>query len=484
MTNSGSWRVTARKAVLLAMVAGLTGMARADLQNVQTGGRIVIRGRWIHNTFNESRAAVLHNGFPSLYAWDETNDWTSVEQATSWHARADFTGGVSAFVEFYAYHFWGDGFRSDYLGGIDARPGGDPRLNASLLQGYVETNDTFGLPLRLRIGRQCMTFGKQLLISDHSSPVQRFSFDALRATFTPVDKVTIDVWMAQLAESSPEEKDGDSAFYGVYATYAKSDAANASLYYLLLRDARRADAIFSGAPDLYEPTVLNTAGARFWGRKEGFDYDVEAAFQFGPADGEALAFASANRLAGAPPKGERWNNLGFDGEIGYSFDAAWKPRIFAGGLYFEGGEIEDLGGGRFVMGPSFNRLFSVLNYCPVLQDNGNMSNFVQLRAGMNFAPLEKVQVTVRGQQLWAEQSWRPLHSSDNLGFHLDTTVRYSFNPNLLVQLYYGHLFSGAALGDGNFTHAFGNAFDAGRNSRDADYAYWMLTLDFRRVFQK
>ena len=68
-----------RKAILFTMAVGLMGTVQADLQNVQTGGLIEFRGRWIHNTSNEGKVSVPHNGFPSQYAWDDTNDWTFVE---------------------------------------------------------------------------------------------------------------------------------------------------------------------------------------------------------------------------------------------------------------------------------------------------------------------------------------------------------------------------------------------------------------------
>ncbi len=474
-----------RKLAIVVVAIGLMGMAYADLQNVQVGGLIEMRGRWIHNTYNEGLASVtpLTGGPPSKFAWDETNDWKFYEQTTSLNISADFTDHVSAFIEFYDYTVWGDDFRSNYLTGVDTRPT-DTKSNVVVLQSYIETNEVLGQPLRLRTGRQCMSFGNKFLISDKTTPTQRLSFDAVRATYTPTKTVTIDAWVAKLAENSPADEDGDADFYGVYGTYAKSDAVNASLYYMLLRDARSRANLLTGL-GVGKPTslalvsdndasLLNVIGARIWGKYQGFDYRAELAYEFGPADSEALTFAAVNNLAGVQPGNEHWDSLGLDGEMGYTFDFNWKPRLFVGGAHFDGGKIQKLGNGDIVMWPSFNRLFTDTNYCPVLQDNGDMSNFNQIRAGMVVNPMDKVSVTLRAQQLWADQAWPG--SSNNLGFHLDTVVKYQYSQDLLLMLYYGHLFSGDALSEGNFVHSYGNAFDRGRDNDDADYAFLMLSL--------
>ncbi|MCX5759478.1 MAG: alginate export family protein, partial [Candidatus Hydrogenedentes bacterium] len=384
----------------------------------------------------------------------------------------------------------------NYLTGVASRVN-TTNSSAVVLQSYIETTDTFGQPLTLRIGRQCLSFGKKFLISDKTTPTQRISFDAVRATYTPTDKLTIDAWVSKLFEGSPAEEDGDVDFYGVYATYAESDAVNASLYYMLVRDGRSAASIYKKTPtplwlagaadDTYEPNLLNTVGGRFWGAYEGFDYAAELAYQFGPADGEALSFASINGVVALPNK--HWDNIGADVEVGYTFDCKWKPRLFLGGVYYQGGEAvlegtDIRGNNLYMMKPSFNRLFSDTNYCPAVQDNGDMTNFAQVRGGVIVNPLDKVSVMLRGQQLWVTETVPG--SSDNIGTQLDTLVKYQYSKDLLVMFYYGHLFNGSSTKNGNFIHSYGNASDLGTMpvtvpqapgaNDDADYMFWMLSL--------
>lgn len=491
-----------RKVAIVVVAMTLMGVAYADLQNVQVGGLIEMRGRWISDTYSALGAKPQANGVTTPFAWDESNEYAFFEETTSLNVKADFTEHVNAFIEFYSYLKWGDGFRSDYVTGVDSRPisqnaKGDS-FGTQVLQAYIETNETFGQPLTLRIGRQCMSFGKKFLISDKTTPTQRLSFDAIRATYKPIDKLTIDAWVSKLFEGSPTEEDGDVDFYGIYATYAACDEANASLYYMLVRDGRGANSIYKNIPASaldYDPSMLNTVGGRFWGAYEGFDYTLELAYQFGNADAESLAFANTNNANAAATgikalPGMNWDNIGFDGEVGYTFDCKWKPRPFVGGVFYEGGEA--VADGTYVSGgvtynlyemkPSFNRLFSDTNYCPVVQDNGDMSNFAQVRYGVVFNPLDKVAVTLRGQNLWATET---VPGSDSyIGTQLDTIIKYQYSKDLMVLFYYGHLFNGDSPKNGNYIHSYGNSSDMGLMStttttgsnEDADYMFWMLSL--------
>ena len=77
----------------------------AELQNVEVGGSIRIRGNY--------------------YNFDSLTDMSWIEQRTRLNVKADFTSEVSAFIEFDYYSGWGDDFRSNYLTGADFRSGGD-----------------------------------------------------------------------------------------------------------------------------------------------------------------------------------------------------------------------------------------------------------------------------------------------------------------------------------------------------------------------
>jgi hypothetical protein len=45
-------------------------------------------------------------------------------------------------------------------------------------------------------------------------------------------------------------------------------------------------------------------------------------------------------------------------------------------------------------------------------------------------------------------------------------------------IYYGHLFAGQGLIDGNYSEGFGNQYIGGSAKDDADYAFWWAILKF------
>lgn len=532
-----------RKALVLAVMAVvLAGAAYAELQSVQVGGLIEMRGRYIINSFNQTshfgvvtpqvelrgpawwfqRRALGANSVTSRLGWDsDNNDWAFTEITTSVNFQANFTENVSAFMELYMYNVWGDNFRSNYLTGQDFRA--VTNNDVWMLQSYIDMKEVFGQPLELKIGRQCMSFGNKFLIADKSSPTQRISFDGIRATYKPMDKLTLDAWWAKLAENSPVEEDGDVDFYGVYATYEACSAASVSAYWMLVRDAAsRADTRIGATSnwwqeqiedaigiDDYDVTNLNTVGLRVFGKTAGFDYNAEAAFQFGDASADGVNFRRTyifpNWTYGDDDA--NWGEWGMDAELGYTFDSvAWKPRVFIGGAHFGGEDNRDISFfdwlnpfSRPDASISFSRLFSDTNYAPVMQDNGEMSNFNQIRFGVNLTPTEKISVMLRAQQIWADATFDwPTHvrfgkyrypiapalsfwtqeSSDDLGFEIDAVLKYQYSKDLLFSFYWGHLFTGEAMRDGNYVLGYGNQFNGGTAKSDADYVLWWATLKF------
>ena len=187
---------------LLALVIG--GSALAELQNVSVGGQLRIRGRYWDNVYNDNGREIRIPDFflegrpigpfgaASPYSFnDKGNSRGWVEQGTKLRISADFTEYVYAVVELDDFEIWGGGdFRSNYITGADARANsGD---DVGILQSYIETNETFGQPLRLRIGRQQIKLGSGWLVGENQSTLN-ISFDGIRATYSG-DGYAIDGW--------------------------------------------------------------------------------------------------------------------------------------------------------------------------------------------------------------------------------------------------------------------------------------------------
>src|SRR5690606_21063411 len=101
---------------------------------------------------------------------------------------------------------------------------------------------------------------------------------------------------------------------------------------------------FNAGPGIDGKNELFTVGARVAGATSGFDYEAEAAYQFGEA------FSS--------PGGDvEYDAFGVNAELGYTFDNQYAPRVFIGGAYFTGPDFTDTDAEL-----GFNRLFSDWEY--------------------------------------------------------------------------------------------------------------------------
>src|SRR4051812_3391420 len=132
----------------------------------------------------------------------------------------------------------------------------------------------------LRVGRQEMAYGSQRLISVRESPNIRRAFDAVRI-LTRFGDWHVDAFLARPVEDDPgafnDSGDDDTNFWGVYATHPLPllEGAYVDVYYLGLD---RPDATFvQGTADEQRHSV----GGRLYGKRGGWDYNVEGVFQWG-----------------------------------------------------------------------------------------------------------------------------------------------------------------------------------------------------------
>lgn len=542
-----------RKILCLVVGVVILSSAFADLQTVQVGGQIEVRGRWYHQAFETSVAPRITPapqlriapgllprrvtgqtdllGRSQVLSLMRYKDWGSdfhfVEQTTSVNVAANFTDDVKAFIELYDFALWGEDFRSNYLTGIDNRA--NTADDVEILQAYVEADKLFGQPLKLRVGRQVIQFGKDLssfLLAGKTTPTQRFAYDAIRATYKPMDDLTVDAWWAKLAEMGTAEEDGDADFYGVYATYSGLEWLSISPFWLYIRDARKVNDtngtyFQEWVEDLfdlddYDHQAFHTVGVQASGKAGGFDYALNLAYQWGDAARMGQTFSMPvtfwNRIYG--DDGAEYDGLwGGDVTVGYTFESKWNIRPYLQGVYYDGEDNRDVNFWEWLnpwrkpkASISFNRLFSDINYCPVINDNADLSNFWQVGGGVTMTPTEKLTVILRAYNTWtvepfawpayinvpARRWWIPTgrmpiapglsfwdeEGDDNLGFSVDTILKYAYSKDLTLFLYYGHLFTGDGLRDGAYTSFYGTMMNGGLDDQDADYVFWWAILKF------
>ena len=131
-----------RKFLTTAMaVALVSATSYADLQNIEVGGSIRIRG----NAYYGDDAGIIAS----------STEFT--EQRTTLRWSADFTDEVGAVIELDNYGIWGTATQ-DVFGG---NAGGTGTSAVNLYQAYIELGEAWGTPLEIRVGRQEIQLGSE-----------------------------------------------------------------------------------------------------------------------------------------------------------------------------------------------------------------------------------------------------------------------------------------------------------------------------------
>lgn len=465
--------------------------AVAELTQVEIGGQLRIRGNFINNMI-AMPAPLVHYGplstlrrpiggpfapvVASIVDWDNSgSDYSAVEQRTRLHVKASFTEDVSAFIELDSYDIWGEDFRSNYLTGADGRANsGD---DVELYQAYIDAKNLWGTPLSLRVGRQELAFGSQWLVGtrDFAFLYTGLSFDALRLTYAG-ESFTVDAWAAKLQDNLGDFGEDDVDFYGVYASCTAVEGHTFDAYWMLLNDDTMPKA----------DTHLNTVGLRGAGRFGAFDYDAEVAYQFGSAD--AYGFLAGDR-------GADFDNFGAKLDMGYAIDTVWTPRVFVSGRYYGGEDNRDI---SFIdwanpwyrpnASVNFNRLFSneiASGFVDLLND---LSNAWFARAGVMFAPFEKVRSILAvtyyesleafDRPVMPVLTWWTCENDRDLGWEVTFFHEYHYSEDLVFELGWTHLFTGDGMAQGNYSAWNGTILNGGSDDDDADYMYAGCRINF------
>lgn len=488
--------------------------AQADLQTVQVGGELRIRFRHFGDVLAKcaTPAAISLGRAYGPYSYNSAlfNDLNYVEQRSLFNLQADFTDEVAAYIEFESYDVWGEDFRSNWVTGADARAatGND----VEVYQAYIDANQLWGAPLRLRIGRQELIMGKAWLVGSRISATRGISYDGVRLTYD-TDNVTVDAWWAKMAENSFVARDDDSDFYGIYGTYKGFEHLDLSAYWLFNRDGRSGRA-WNGAPvadifgwDDYDPTEMHTVGFRAFGATGGWDYDLELAYQFGEADAIGSLFTLP--ITGRGDDSAEYDNWAADFGLGYTFDAKWSPRVSIGGVYFGGEDDREVSFFEWLnpfqkpdASVSFNRITSGIWYnlnMDIVGGSSAMTNFYQVRAGLDLKPSDAISTGLTAAYYGAVEHFHwPIgvrrrdglhpffpdlgfltkHAGNDIGVSLHGWLRYQYSPDWWVTVGWEHLFAGGGLKDGNFINKNGLELLGGNNGGDPDYIYVDTQLRF------
>ena len=512
--------------VIAVLLSGAS--ARAELQNVQVGGDVRIRGLYLSPSISPDNPYGPHPGLrwpadigraqvTGTHSWSSNSNTNAfVEQRTKLHVKADFTDHVSAFIELDSYDVWGSDFRANYITGADnaATTTDDVEIN----QAYIDLANIKDTPFNLRIGRQEIVLGSGWLIGKNENKLlfTGLSFDAVNLSYATDDLTLGAVW-AKGFENSSAEEDGDVDLYVAYANYTGIENLSILGYWILGRDARSVKDTNEGpigdalenlfGVDNYSPTELNTTGLRLAGKLAGFDYDVEAAYQFGNAGQVGHTFAQPTNGLPYGDNDAKYDAWAGTAEVGYTFDTQYAPRVFLGAAFYGGEDERKLSFFDWVnaqINPfyrskasvSFDRLFSDVEYG--ILDRSDLSNVWLARGGVTAHPTESitlgatvsyfqslaayeapVHTNVFGHPLWLPGLTFLTRPNDkDLGIETGLTATYNYTSDLQFEAGWYHLFSGDGLTEGNYSLGNGLLFTGGSGKSDADYVYVGSRLTF------
>jgi hypothetical protein len=201
-------------------------------------------------------------------------------------------------------HF-GDYFRvfAQFKSGLEDGRNGGPRptdrddfdLNQAFFDLRVPWSESDSVTIRA--GRQELAYGSSRLISVRESPNVHLTFDGLK-TIWKFGGWQLDAFAVKPVRTKvgvfDDDPDPKQDFWGLYAVKPVSwlPGGNVDLYYLGLD---RKDAHFDQGTAHEQRHSL---GTRIWGRKAGWDYNLEFVYQFGSFDGGDIQAWTAASDAG------------------------------------------------------------------------------------------------------------------------------------------------------------------------------------------
>jgi hypothetical protein len=295
------------------------------------------------------------------------------------------------------------------------------------------------ISLTIRGGRQEMGLGSYRLVTPRDATNARLNFDGARLTLKTT-ATTIDAFITRpgqqergLFNDSADEK---QAFWGLYSSTSivPDSRASIDLYYLGLD--RENSRYAAGIADENRHSV----GARLWGKPGGWDYDLEAVFQFGTwGDTNITAWTVASNT-------------------GYTFGSiAWKPRVGIKANVASGdGDASDgtLG--------TFNALFPRNNYF----NDANLftpANFFDVHPSLQVSPMETLTLTAAADFFYRYSTDDAVYSPGRVAIPADASEErfvgtaltlqadWTLTPNFSWTLTYTRFFRGPVVSDANGT---------------------------------
>ncbi len=313
----------------------------------------------------------------------------------------------------------------------------EPFSENSLQQGFVSIPlpNTLGTGIRLdgHIGRLSLDFGSRRLIARNRFSNTSNAFDGIHLTVSPNTFWQMRTFLVLPTTRTVEGltssfASGDSFFWGLYFETQRSQGLNTNVYYFGLNDK---------PPMVSAQRNYSTVGARLFEppHVKALDYEIESIWQVG-------TMANLDHFAHFQ-----------HGEVGYTFDAPWTPRVLAQFDYASGTANPE---GTYSQ--TFDSLFGARRfeliptgtYGPFRRSNiisPGIRLIVQpwstLKANLKF----RAWYLAQSRDAWAGSGIQDLTGNSGQELGRDLEVRIQWNPflNLHLEAGYDHFFKGSFI---------------------------------------
>ena len=204
---------------------------------------------------------------------------------------------------------------------------------------FFEIGKMEGNVVKLKFGRQELSYGSQRLVAIRDGPNNRQSFDAIKIQVSTA-RYDLQSFYSRPVTAKPgafnDKHNKATQFWGLYNVFNKVPlVSNVDLYYFGIA---RKQSVFNDGVGREE---RHSAGIRIWKKSAGWNYDIETVFQVGRFSGKKIRAytASANisyifsDLIARPEIGIKTELISGDLEKGDTKLGTFNP-MFPRGSYF------------------------------------------------------------------------------------------------------------------------------------------------------
>ncbi len=401
----------------LALLVGLAFAMPAAAQQQQGDKKFEVSGE------------VRFRGDYSENATDLDDDLDDAGLVWPWRVRAgvhgSFSRNVSGHAEFQAFGTAGDGDNGFFDN--NGTSGG----NVDLYQGWLELGDIGGGSFDLRMGRQELVYGSEMLLGDNDF-YNGVVHDGLRAAWQ-YKKWALDAWYTKIAETAtfgtPEDifpsgnLNTDSIFFGGYAVFKAAKKIGFDAYMLILNDNTSLEERWTYGGRVYSKWDSN------------WSWEAELALQTGETSPTVDISAQ-----------------GFEGELAYQWKKAKvRPKVHGRYSFFTGDDP-----GTADEDEAFSPLFQDTHARYGHADLFTASDLDVLEVGVSWNGKEDRHVF--GADFLTFTLNEDAGGDDDLGTELDLYYNYAYSRNVAITGAIASFSPGDALGlpDDSVLRVYGN----------------------------